>query len=165
VNRRSVLATVGSALSLGVAGCLGNDDPDPRVEAVVAFFEFEEEADELTFERRNERTEQLFHSESPTSEYQEYRREEYRPPFAEHGDIETDLVETDLGEDQLRESRYFEENETGGLASRFAGKNGLVDVTLDIEERPNPGTSTTPAFVVTEDGEWCIFSWGLPGYR
>lgn len=165
MNRRSVLATVGLALSLGTAGCFGNDDLDPREEVVVAYFEFEEEADELAFDRRRERAEELFHSESPTSEYHEYRREEYDPSFVAFSNIDTEVVEVDLGEDQLREARYFEDGESDNLVSRFAGENGLIDVTLDIEDAPNETTSTTSVFVVKEDNEWCIFSWGLPGYQ
>jgi len=159
MHRRSVLAAVGTALSFGVAGCLG-DDVDPREEAVVEYYEFEEEADELSFSQRKERVEQLFHSESPTSEYLEYRREEYDPPHVEVSTIDTEIIDTDIGEEQIREAQWFEDNGEGGLAATFAGENGLIDVTVDLEAEG--WTAHNRAFVVTENDEWCIFSWGLP---
>lgn len=56
MNRQTVLATVGTALSFGIAGCFGGD-LDPREEAVIEYYEFEGEANELSFDQRKNRVE------------------------------------------------------------------------------------------------------------
>jgi len=161
MNRRFVLATIGTAFSFGLAGCLG-DDIDPREEVVVEYYEFEEAADEMTFEQRKERVEELFHSDSPTSEYSEYRREGYEPPPGGISTIDTELIETDIGKERVSEARWFGDDENEDLVAAFAGENGLIDVTVESEEKGGiDWTSHSRAFVVRENGEWCIFSWGL----
>lgn len=80
----------------------------------------------------------------------------------EYSTIDTEIIEKHLGEDRVREARWFEDEEDGGLATTFAGGNGLIDVTADHEDdREADWTSKYEAFVVTEDEVWCIFPWSL----
>lgn len=162
MRRRQFLAATSFLSTAAVAGCLDFDDPTPPEEVVIEFYQFESEARDMSFSERKQRVAELFHSESPTTEYHQYRRAEYDPPYVELESVETTVVEENVGADGLRESRIFKGDSE--LVSEFAGENALIEVEVEYSGTSNTVTSSNVAFVVKEAGEWRIFSWGLPGY-
>jgi hypothetical protein len=160
MQRRQFAAATGSAVVIGLAGCLGGGDSADTSSPGAVVESYYETAYDLDSDASGEDiVEELdghLHSESPYRELFEESPNESGTGGTERSldSVETEVTEEDVGEEALRQeyASFFEISDS--VISSLAEENAVVSATLTFEDAEDQEAEHLTA---TEDGDWQVF--------